>query len=275
MEQPTKDQHFVPKFYLKRFSDAHGTIKVLNLAEKRVIKSKRYSSVCYGRYFYATEAGQQDSTSQEFERMFGDIENEISKDWDGMITRAVNKVLQPNDFSILSQFVAMLMLRTKANRDNLQVINIHFLNFILGNLQGFTNIIYSQEWTVYNRTGEFRFITSENPVVEWSPKQTGFWGAPRLSQQQYIAVSPDVLIELTPPPLPEPGDDFPISPPPSETVQYKEISDDDVLMYDCLLTGHGSAFAYSQERRELDELNNQYSTRGVAFQLFDKNFLRR
>ncbi|KPJ69531.1 hypothetical protein AMJ44_03450, partial [candidate division WOR-1 bacterium DG_54_3] len=51
-EQVTKQQHYVPIFYLKRFSDNDNFIQTLDLANKRMGRNP-YSGVCYEDFFYA------------------------------------------------------------------------------------------------------------------------------------------------------------------------------------------------------------------------------
>jgi hypothetical protein len=333
MRETTQKQHFVPKFYLRRFADNDDWIQVLDLKRNKIVKPAAYPSVCWRRLFYAAEEGKLDDTSQEFEQMFERIEDSISKDWDGILDRAVNKHLQPEDFMALAQFVAMLMLRTKANRDNfnrnmenvdkavyglvmrnenfddeatvrkyraiggenvsveelkamqevfvngefsLSYDNVSFLKFILSQLEGFSNVMITGQWTIYRRTEQFQFITNENPVVEWAPRETGFYGTARLARWQYIAISPDVMIKIEPPPLPnpfpEPKEAFPPLPLAFETARYKESSDIDVVIYNFLLTGCGSAYAYAQRRLELDALIEQHQTRGGAYRIYSAAF---
>ena len=51
MKQTTEKQHYVPKFYLKRFT-REGQIQVLNVKTKRIGKPRPYGSVCYEKFFY-------------------------------------------------------------------------------------------------------------------------------------------------------------------------------------------------------------------------------
>lgn len=62
MPQITKKQHFVPKFYLKRFA-RNGQIQVCDVRAKRILKAYGYKSVCYEKFFYGVETGVQDEVS--------------------------------------------------------------------------------------------------------------------------------------------------------------------------------------------------------------------
>ena len=48
MTQITGKQHFVPRFYLKRFAK-EGQIQVFDVRAKRIGKPRPYGSVCYAR----------------------------------------------------------------------------------------------------------------------------------------------------------------------------------------------------------------------------------
>lgn len=333
MRQATKKQHFVPKFYLRRFANDENWIEVLDLKRNKVVKPVPYPSVCWRNLFYAAVEGQLDDTSQEIELMFQRIEDTISKDWDGIINRAISEQLQPEDFMALAQFVAMLMLRTEANRDNfnrnmenidkavygqlmrnedfddeatvrkyreivredisvddlkamqkfmidgeysLSYDNVRFLRFLLSQLEGFSNVMITGQWTIYRRAGQFQFITNENPVIEWAPKPTGFLATARLAHKQYIAISPDVMLKIEPPPVSDsrldPDEEFPPIPLAFERPLYKMISDIDVMVYNFLLTGQGSSYAYALRRQELEAMIEEYRTRGVAHRIYSAAF---
>lgn len=333
MREVTKKQHFVPKFYLKRFAGADGSLQVLDLKSKRIVKPVPYASVCWSKFFYSAEEGEFDEGSQEFEQMFERIENAISKDWDELLQRAIGESLRPEDFLHLTQFVAMLMLRTRANRDNfnrnmeaidkaqygmlmrhenfdnpqtvekfrkivgvdvsveelkemqstivkgeftLSYNNVRFLRFVVSQFEGFCNVVVTGRWTVYRTSGNLQFITSENPVVEWAPKRTDFYGTARLAHVQYIALSPEIMIKIEPPPIPdpfpEPEDEFPLFPMASETVRYRQSSDIDVNVYDFLLTGQGTSFSYANRSRELAKMIQGHRNRDPAHGIYSAAF---
>lgn len=325
----TEKQHFIPQFYLRRFADAEKWVQILDLKRSKIVKPRSYPSICWRKFFYSTTEGEQDDASQTIEELFERIETIISKDWDGVLARAKSNSLQLDDFLNIAKLTAMLMLRTKASRDNFnmnqenmdksiydlrmrnedfdnpetvrkyreilreevsvkQLIdmrellvsgeysitynNVPFLRFMMEQLQGFFNILVTQIWTVHRAVGSNRFITSENPVVEWAPKEPGFYQTPRLGHHQFLALSPEVMIKMAPSPVPdpfpEPGEEWPVPPFANETVMYKDSNDIDVLVYNFLLTGRGASYAYAQRRWELDELQKQYLTRGPAYRIY-------
>lgn len=325
----TKKQHFVPKFYLRRFSDEDKRVQVLDLKRSKVAKPRSYTSICWRELFYAANEGEYDHLSQNIEQFFEMLETSISRDWNGLIDRAKTGRLEREDFRNTAKLAAMLMLRTQVSRhdfnrnqenqdkswighqtqfenldnpvtaakyreilgtdypvDQLKKIqehviegdytitynNVPFLTFMLEQFRGFFNILISDQWTVHTALGPHRFITSENPVVEWAPKCQGFYQTGRLGFHKFIALSPEVMIKMAPSPLPDrfpaPGEEWPVPKFAHETVVYRYSSDTDVLVYNFLLTGRGTSYAYAQRRLELDSILSQHSSHGPAYRIY-------
>jgi len=119
MTQITKDQHFVPRFYLKRFA-RDGKIQVFDVRDKQIRKPRPYASVCYEKFFYAAKTGVPDDVSQAIEDGFGQIENKIAGALPGIIDRAVAWQLTDRDLVILAVFMSVQWLRTPFFREMLQ-----------------------------------------------------------------------------------------------------------------------------------------------------------
>ena len=127
MTQITKKQHFVPKFYLKRFAKA-GQIQVFDVRARRIGKPRPYVSVCYEKFFYAAETGVQDEISQAFEKdVFGKIEDVFDKALPEIIERAVSQQLTNSDLYVLAYFMSVQWLRTPFFRERLQKIRSEFM----------------------------------------------------------------------------------------------------------------------------------------------------
>ena len=118
MKNITKDQHFVPRFYLKRFA-REGQIQVFDLQAKRIGKPRPYASVCYEKFFYAAETGVQDEISQTFEDALAEIENAIATALPGIIDRAGACQLANDDMDVLACFMSVQWLRTRYFRERL------------------------------------------------------------------------------------------------------------------------------------------------------------
>ena len=136
MEQITKDQHFVPRFYLKLFAK-EGQIQVFDVRAEKIGKPRHYGSVCHEKFFYAAETGVQDDISQAFEDVFGQIENEIAASLPGIIERAVALQLTNNDLNMLAYFMSVQWLRTPFFRERLQKIESEIMEWRLTSFPGF------------------------------------------------------------------------------------------------------------------------------------------
>lgn len=119
MPQITKNQHYVPRFYLKRFA-RNGQIQVCDVRTRRILRAYGLRSVCRERFFYAVETGVQDEPSQAFEDVFGRIESEIANALPGIIERALALQLTNGDLDILAYFMSVQWLRTPSFREQLQ-----------------------------------------------------------------------------------------------------------------------------------------------------------
>lgn len=226
---PTKVQHFVPRFYLKNFADKNGYLEVLNIKEKRMAKPRPYQGLGYAHYFYAAKTGVPDTISQHIEEWFKPMEDSIAKE----LPRIIGEILgdqhvEDDDRYILAVLMSMLWLRTpgmrnqlKQMQDNLteQIKKIHdsetsdqfkstdnvaHLKFMVSSMgfdggPGFVNMFFAMKCKAYIARGKEVFVTSDSPVVEnWLPP-TGPYGASFLERDKYFALTPQILFELTRP----------------------------------------------------------------------------
>ena len=118
-KQKTKDQHFVPRFYLKRFA-LKGQLQVFDVRAKRIAKPRPYGSVCYQKFFYAVETEVEDEISDAFETLFSQIENVTAKALPGIIDRAHALQLTIDDQDTLAYFMNVQRLRTHYFRELLE-----------------------------------------------------------------------------------------------------------------------------------------------------------
>ena len=130
MTQITKDQHFVPKFYLKRFA-REKKIQVFDVRTRRIGKPRPYVSVCYEKFFYAAETGVQDEISQAFEDVFGQTEKMIADALPGIIERAVAQKLTNVDLDVLAYFMSVQWHRTRYFREWLQKMQSEVMKWVL------------------------------------------------------------------------------------------------------------------------------------------------
>ena len=130
MAQITGKQHFVPRFYLKRFAK-EGQIQVFDVRARWIGKPRRYVSVCYEKFFYAAETGVQDEISQALEALLSAMEDIFDKAFPGIIKRAVNLQLNNDDVDVLAYFMSVQWLRTRYFREWLQKMQSEVMKWVL------------------------------------------------------------------------------------------------------------------------------------------------
>jgi hypothetical protein len=126
---PTEDQHFVPRFYLKRFADESGFVQVLDLKNRRVSR-RPYASVCYERFFYAEQTGRPDGISQIFEELFTSLEGQIAARFPDILRRIGSRTVITSDLDTLSYFLSLQWLRTDFFRQRLFAMQEQMLRTI-------------------------------------------------------------------------------------------------------------------------------------------------
>jgi len=300
MEQITKKQHFVPRFYLKAFADHKEFLQVLDIENNRIAKPRPYGGVGYAHYFYAAETGTPDDVSQFVEEWLRHYEGIIS----GELTEIIRKIhtgkeIDDDDRYILASLMCMLWLRAPGMRSQLNKMeedvtkqmmklrvpgqidswikskgkeisaeqrqeiietfetgsyklkfnNAQHLRFMTSSFgfgeAGFINMFFGHKWKIYIAKGEKRFVTSDNPVVEWWIPPQGFYGASFLERNKYFSLTPEIFIELT---YPE-KEDAPV-----ETEIIYKINDHLVEQFNILPIAYADKFAYSGVRLLLQKV---------------------
>lgn len=70
-------------------------------------------------------------------------------------------------------------------------------NFLLGEVQGFANLVRAAPWRVGKALGRLRLYTSDNPVAHYAGPLSPWWnGMGFASFHYYIALSPDLLLKV-------------------------------------------------------------------------------
>lgn len=73
------EQHFVPKFYLRRFAGTTQQIQILDLKHLRLLKQRGVKGICQERFFYALWTGVPDELSQEVEQGLSRMEQRAAE----------------------------------------------------------------------------------------------------------------------------------------------------------------------------------------------------
>ncbi len=105
----TKDQHFVPQFYLKRFVNAEDKLEILDCERRKIIQSRTPKHVCNEEWFYSLR-GKADDISQIIEKSFQKIEDYIAKSYDGIIQKIIEcEEITQEDKMIISTFMSYVV----------------------------------------------------------------------------------------------------------------------------------------------------------------------
>ena len=298
----TKDQHSVPKFYLKPFSRC-GKIQILDVQARRILKTRHYTRVCFKKLFYAVDTGVLDDTSQSLETKFGQTENVVARALPKIIKRAEAQELTADDLGLLASFMSIQWLRTAHFRKRVESITSEFMKWVtkitferpgtqnrirtlaedpemsdeqvekvqefiqsgeydfrqINNVlhlrllnrehfNGFSNLLLDKKWRIIFAKEPHHFITSDNPVAEWTRPSQGLYNASFMDRYHLLAVTPRMLIETAPPNGIKPNQS------PLERLSYSTANERGVLMFNTVLANSAHQFAYSARKGDLQTL---------------------
>jgi hypothetical protein len=120
-KQVVKDQHFVPAFYLRRFTNGDGFLERLVLPDAKVLPSSRKpEKEANDLFFYGVKTGEEDEISQDVEEFWKNVEDFIAPKLDAVVEKIVqNKQLSPFDEEVVALLAAMLYMRTPHFRETM------------------------------------------------------------------------------------------------------------------------------------------------------------
>ncbi len=187
-----KLQHYVPRFYLKRFANIDGENHILDGFDK--FEEKQFNTdvmnVACENFFYDT----QDDTEQETEKALSSIEGKFNESLSKLIKlRDVSKISDEERYFI-SMFIAVQYIRTKENRemlkDSIKQLSDRLSREnlsptlareikeaqtdesikkmqvrLLQDTPQLADIIYQMKWIIITNCTKTPFWTSDNPVV--------------------------------------------------------------------------------------------------------------
>jgi hypothetical protein len=302
----TKDQHFVPRFYLRRFADTLRRVQVLQTRPQlRLLKSRPYSGVCYGKYFYAVETGKGDDASAAFEEFFGALENAVASRLDGILDRARRGALTNEDFDLLAYFMSLQWLRTEYFRQRLNWLQEDMLRKVMPKIvalqqrAGQLSDGAAKELVRVYSEGKLRFTNVAHLMFLSPDRVEGFhnlfygkdWNIIRATERRRFITSDNPVAEwwpkrqslygvtflermhflaLAPDLLIEAAPpDIDAKPSPAiSRVTYREANDADVAVMNLLIADHSGSYCYAQKRRDLELLLRDVSERGPALRAF-------
>ncbi len=120
----TKKQHFVPQFYLRRFLNGNNVVEVLDREHMKCIAPKGTKGICYEDFFYGMRTGEPDEVSQHIENYFQQLEGEISKKIDLIVSRFLNSdQVSEEEKWIVALLMSMVWIRGPAMRNQVNELS--------------------------------------------------------------------------------------------------------------------------------------------------------
>ncbi|MEK6982930.1 MAG: DUF4238 domain-containing protein [Nanoarchaeota archaeon] len=219
-----KLQHYVPRFYLKRFANIDGNNHILDCFDK--FEEKQFNTdvmdIACEKFFYDT----QDDTEQETEKALSLVEGRFNEYLSKLIKfRDVSKISNEERYFI-SMFIAVQYIRTKENREMLK----DSINQLAERLSGenlspklareikeaqkdesikkmqvrllretpqFADIIYQMKWIIISNGTKTPFWTSDNPVAlhnEINQWPYGNLGLKCIGIELHLPLTPTLLL---------------------------------------------------------------------------------
>ena len=110
------------------------------------------------------------------------------------------------------------------------------------------NRVLAKKWRIVLSEGPCHFITSDNPVVEWTPPRSGIFGASFMERLHLLALTPRILVETSCPESMDPEQ------PPVERLSYHSANGKEIFMFNRVLANHAHQFAYAPQQGEFEQL---------------------
>lgn len=218
MTQKTKNQHYVPQFMLRAFSNSESRVSVFDKAKDRIfVSSPRNMASENG--FYDFEI---DGVPGTLEPLFCEIEERAPPLMQQIVAERSLRGLSHKDRSILAEFVGFQSLRTKANREMLSQLDDE-LERVLPD-KGFApeqiqSLVSSDEesikmqsmyhldiakqiggsllkkmWYLATPPEDREFLISDHPVVRWNHLMPD----PYMSNNGFESAGIEISIPLSP-----------------------------------------------------------------------------
>lgn len=123
-ENITENQHYVPQFYLKKFTNSNWKLETLDIKDKRILKPQHVKHVCSWSFFYWVETWKEDVISQLLERLFQCFEDSFASIYNDLVNSILNNWKIDNELIFwLCEFVTISQFRWKYFREQLKDIS--------------------------------------------------------------------------------------------------------------------------------------------------------
>ncbi len=118
--QSVKDQHYVPRFYLRKFANTANAVEVLDCKRQAIIAPRGVGGVCKDKYYYGARTGYSDELSQEVESGFQQMESNVASVLDTIIPKLLGNGHFPDDDKwAIALLMSMIWMRGPIMRDQI------------------------------------------------------------------------------------------------------------------------------------------------------------
>ena len=224
--QKVKIQHYVPRFYLRRFSRRERKAHIINCFDKLELKHYRVNIENIGceKYFYDID----EEPYQVLEKVLADYEVRFDQAYEKLVTKKHLHYLNWDEKESIAYFVATQEIRTRETREFLREIaektkkllseypktpelerqlkelgtddsiRSRHLKMLVQTLLGkakFSEIILSMKWVLSENNTSTPFWTSDHPVNRYNPLKSPH---PFLGNLGLLSRGIQIVFPLTP-----------------------------------------------------------------------------
>ncbi len=131
-----KKQHYIPKLYMRQFTNEKKRLSIINVKDMTLINNVYYEDQCYENYFYGDDLEWEDKLDK-LETEWGRVFSKISK----------NDCITLDEFEILKmkEFTLYQLLRTVANNNFEQNSENGFINSLANMIAVNNNLSLSED----------------------------------------------------------------------------------------------------------------------------------
>lgn len=188
-----KNHHYIPRWYLKRFTDNENFLSVFNRSRNEIKNKKKPAQIMYSEFYYRQPWTPDGIDQNILETRLGELESKAKNAIDRLIE---NLALNDDDSAILLAYLASQRIRVprqaetakklmretisrlvpdlieKAMREGMQLTikDSARFDYIRLSMDAFHPWFSRMEWEVIKAEDGAAFVTTDNPVSFYNPK---------------------------------------------------------------------------------------------------------
>jgi hypothetical protein len=215
-----KKHHYVPRFYLKLFSENGRSINLFNIQSQRFVVDGNLKKQCYRDYFYGQDLRIEKALSYvegEMSRILSTIQFDCRlpyRNSEDYLTFLFHLLMQHERtvYSVdayedrLGRLMKHLLIPKMGELNlpadylgKIKVTKKNLAAYLVGTVIPCYPLLLDMDWKILRVTGECEFITSDNPVVYYNQflsfrKQVSNTGLAIKGLQIFFPISPSFLV---------------------------------------------------------------------------------